>query len=77
MGSHSLDWIDFNGIAFSIEVTRMGSHSFFVMERLAVKKVVTVFCLSVISQLHSVLEITTMKKTNDSPEKSPPKHSCY
>ena len=36
--SFSQDWIDYNGIAFSIEVTRIGSHSFFVMERLAVKK---------------------------------------
>ena len=26
MGSHFHDWIDYNGVAFSIEFTRMGSH---------------------------------------------------
>ena len=25
MGSHFQDWIDYNGVAFSIEFTRMGS----------------------------------------------------
>ena len=28
MGSHFHDWIDYNGVAFSIEFTRMGSHIF-------------------------------------------------
>ena len=28
MGSHFHDWINYNGLAFSIEFTRMGSHIF-------------------------------------------------
>ena len=28
MGSHFHDWIDYNGVAFSIEFTRMASHIF-------------------------------------------------
>ena len=28
MGSHFHDWIDYNGVAFSKRVTRMGSHIF-------------------------------------------------
>ena len=28
MESHFHDWIDYNGVAFSIELTRMGSHVF-------------------------------------------------
>ena len=28
MGSHFDDWIDYNGVAFSIEFTRTGSHNF-------------------------------------------------
>ena len=28
MGSHFHDWIDYNGVVFSIEFTRMGSHIF-------------------------------------------------
>ena len=28
MGSHFHDWIDYNGVCFSIELLRMGSHIF-------------------------------------------------
>ena len=28
MGSHFHDWIDYNGVYFSIELLRMGSHIF-------------------------------------------------
>ena len=28
IGSHFHDWTDYNGVAFSIEFTRMGSHIF-------------------------------------------------